>query len=141
MTQNAPVKIAFICTGNSARSQMAEGLARAIGSDRLIVQSAGTRPMGVSRHAVTAMARIGIDITHQTSKGLDQIDNDLDYAITLCGHAEQHCPILPAKVRLHWPFPDPYDMFADDPEKGFIIVRDQLKEKIETFLEERELCK
>jgi arsenate reductase len=141
MAENYPIKIAFICTGNSARSQMAEGLARTMGSDNLIVQSAGTRPMGVSRLAIRAMANIGIDITSQTSKGLDQIDNDLDYAITLCGHAEKSCPILPAKVRLHWPFPDPYDQVDPDPEKGFEIVRDMLKEKIETFLKEKGLMK
>jgi arsenate reductase len=112
-----------------------------MGSERLIVQSAGTHPMGVSRHAIHAMANIGIDITSQTSKGLGQIDNDLDYAITLCGHAERNCPILPAKVRLHWPFPDPYDQVDPDPEKGFEIVRDLLKEKIECFLKEKGLLK
>jgi arsenate reductase len=136
---NTPIKIAFICTGNSARSQMAEGLARSLGSDRLIVQSAGTSPMGVAQHAVQAMAEVGIDISDQWSKGLDEIDNDLDFAITLCSHAERHCPVLPARVRLHWPFPDPAGMIGESSLEGFRMVREMLKEKITEFLKQRDL--
>jgi arsenate reductase (thioredoxin) len=137
--KNQTVKIAFICTGNSARSQMAEGLTRTFGNKQVVSQSAGTSPIGVASDAITAMAEIEIDISQQTSKGLDEIDNDLDYAITLCSHANRNCPVLPAKVRLHWPFPDPCDIFKNDSLEGFRLVRNELKLKIIAFLSELNL--
>jgi arsenate reductase (thioredoxin) len=128
-----PIKIAFVCSGNSARSQMAEGLAKAMGGSRVFVQSAGVSPMGVAQKAVVAMQEIGIDISKQWSKGLSDLDNDLDYAVTLCDHADRNCPVLPAENRIHWSIPDPFNLGTHDPLEGFRMVRDMLKAKIEEF--------
>ncbi len=100
-------RILFLCVANSARSQMAEGLARQILGERAEVSSAGSEPAPVNPHAVEAMAEIGIDITGQYSKSVDTIDlSSLDLVVTLC--AEEVCPILPGQVRrLHWPIADP----------------------------------
>ncbi len=118
---------------------MAEGLARAIGPSNITVQSAGVSPMGVAKKAIQAMREIGIDISKQWSKGLGELDNDLDYAVTLCDHADRNCPVLPAKTRIHWSIPDPHGLPAiNDPLEGFRIVRDMLKIKIQEFLD-REL--
>jgi len=134
MSKPKPVKIAFVCSGNSARSQMAEGLARALSGKKIIVQSAGLTPAGVAPKAIAAMREIGIDISSQRSKGLNELDNDLDYAITLCDHADRNCPVLPAHHRLHWSIPDPHDLPTIlDPLDGFRMVRDHLKLKIKEF--------
>ena len=100
-------QILFLCVANSARSQMAEGLARQILGERAEVSSAGSEPSTVNPHAVEAMAEIGIDITGQYSKSVDTIElSDLDLVVTLC--AEEVCPVLPEHVqRLHWPIADP----------------------------------
>ena len=100
-------RILFLCVANSARSQMAEGLARQILGERTEVSSAGSEPSTVNPHAIEAMAEIGIDITGQYSKSVDTIDlSGLDLVVTLC--AEEVCPVLPERVqRLHWPIADP----------------------------------
>ena len=105
----------FLCVENSARSQMAEGLARGLFGDSICVQSAGSQPAGVDALAVAAMAEIGIDISGQTSKSVGSIDPpSVDTVITLC--AEQVCPVFPGKVqRLHWPIADPT---AKDPRSA-----------------------
>ena len=103
----ATTKLVFLCVANSARSQMAEGLARHLFGDRVHVQSAGSQPSRVNPHAIAVMAEIGIDILTQTAKSIDAIDvAHADLVITLC--ADEVCPVVPAKVkRLHWPLPDP----------------------------------
>ncbi len=100
-------RLLFLCVANSARSQMAEGLARHRLGHAVRVQSAGSRPGGVHPLAIEAMAEIGIDISDQWSKSVDEIDTDaVDRVITLC--AEEVCPVLPGRVlRDHWPITDP----------------------------------
>src|SRR3546814_5395392 len=100
-------RILFLCVANSARSQMAEGLTRQILGDRATVMSAGSAPSRVNPYAVEAMAEIGIDISGQRSKPVDDIDPaGVDLVVTLC--AEEVCPLLPGRVqRLHWPIDDP----------------------------------
>ncbi len=129
------MNILFLCVANSARSQMAEGLAREILGPRATVRSAGSRPSRVNPVAVAAMAEIGIDISSHRSKGVDEIDPaSVDLVVTLC--AEEVCPVFPARARrLHWPFPDPA-LPAEGPEKRLALfreVRDGIRRRIEEF--------
>jgi len=123
--------ILFLCAANSARSQMAEGLARRIFGVAATVLSAGSKPATVHPRAVEAMAEIGIDITDQYSKSVSSLNlSDLDLVVTLC--AEEVCPVLPGRVRrLHWPIPDPAATGEDQPATGFRAARDMIREKIE----------
>lgn len=130
-------RILFLCVANSARSQMAEGLARHLLPSDARVQSAGSAPTRVNPYAIAAMREIGIDITAQHSKLVDTIDpQSVDLVITLC--AEEVCPVMPGRVqRLHWPIPDPA---SDDPAltpeqmlARFRIARDTLRTKLEAF--------
>ena len=107
MPPELPHSVLFLCVANSARSQMAEGLARGLGGDRLRVQSAGSEPSRVNPLAVRVMAEIGIDLSGHRSKPVAEIDpSTVDTVITLC--AEEVCPVfLSAARRLHWPLPDP----------------------------------
>lgn len=132
-------KVAFICTANACRSQIAEGLARHLAGDRLEVYSAGSHPCGsVISGAIAVMREIGIDITKQYSKGLDDIPIDeLDTLVTLCSHADQYCPTLPRPAqKLRWPMPDPVSQQTDpsDPLCGYRKVRDAIQSKIEEWL-------
>ena len=132
-------RILFLCVANSARSQMAEGLARKILGERAEVSSAGSKPASVSPHAVEAMAEIGIDITGQYSKSVDTIDLlGLDLVVTLC--AEEVCPVLPGDVRrMHWPIADPAGEAAaaeGTPQARFRAARDLIHEKIEALQED-----
>jgi arsenate reductase len=122
--------ILFLCVANSARSQMAEGLARKMLGERASVASAGSNPAPVNAHAVEAMAEIGIDIADQYSKSVDTIDlSDIDIVVTLC--AEEVCPILPGRVRrLHWPILDPAGQDRGE-QAHFRAARDVIREKIE----------
>ena len=128
--------VLFLCVANSARSQMAEGLARQIFGKRAEVSSAGSHPSTVNPHAVEAMAEIGIDITGQASKSVDTIDlSALDLVVTLC--AEEVCPILPGCVRrLHWPIPDPAAPEPGEPLARFRAAREVIREKIEALAQE-----
>src|SRR3954465_14409961 len=102
-------RVLFLCTHNSARSQMAEGLLRQLGGDRFEALSAGTEATQVRPLAIQAMAELGIDIAQQESKTLDRyLDQPFDLVITVCDQAAEACPVFPgAKQRLHWSFPDP----------------------------------
>src|SRR3954451_4646745 len=102
-------KVLILCTGNSARSQMAEGLLRREAGDRFEVLSAGTHPTTVRPEAVAVMSELGIDISHQWSKSVDEYKGrQFDFVITVCGNANEACPVFPGKtLRLHWPFEDP----------------------------------
>lgn len=102
-------RVLILCTGNSARSQMAEGLLRAEGGVRFEVFSAGTRPSSVRPEAVEAMREVGIDISHQRSKSVDEfVGREFEYIITVCDNARESCPVFPGKaVRVHWSFDDP----------------------------------
>jgi arsenate reductase len=103
------LKILFLCTGNSCRSQMAEGLARSLKDETIEVYSAGTEPRGVDPLAVRVMAEIGIDISDQRSKHVAEFTGtEFDYVITLCGHTAEHCPVFPGKTKVvHHGFEDP----------------------------------
>jgi len=130
-------RIVFLCVANSARSQMAEGLARHRLGERVHVQSAGSRPSRLNPLAVEAMREIGIDISGQYSKSVDDIDTDaVDLVITLC--AEEVCPILPGRVeRRHWPIEDPaaLDENASREEKlnAFRTARDEIRDRLEAL--------
>ena len=127
-------RILFLCLANSARSQMAEGLARALLGDRVEVQSGGSRPSKVNPYAIEAMAELGIDISGQRSKSVDEIDPaGLDAVITLC--AEEVCPVLPGTVRrLHWPIADPASadpgISAEEMRRRLRTARDQIRGRI-----------
>ena len=126
-------KVLILCTGNSARSQMAEGLLRHEAGDRFEVFSAGTRPTHVRPEAIEAMAEIGIDISTHRSKSVDEfVGRDLDYVITVCSHANEACPVFPGTTRrLHWPFDDPA---AEEGVAAFRRIRDQIHARIKVFL-------
>lgn len=128
-------KILFVCTQNSARSQMAEGLFRALYSDKYEVFSAGTNPSHVNPLAMEAMRRIGIDISLHRSKSIDELqDISFDYIVTVCDHARERCPYVPGgKNRLHHSFDDPAVVKGTDEEMlmAFESVRDEIKRWLE----------
>jgi arsenate reductase len=127
-------RILFLCVANSARSQMAEGLARARFGRDVEVLSAGSRPSRVNPYAIEVMAEVGIDISGHRSKGVGEVDlAGLDAVITLC--AEEVCPVLPGRVRrLHWPVPDPASsdprLSAEVMRARFRSARDRIREHI-----------
>ena len=131
-------KVLFLCTGNSVRSQMAEGLLNALGSGQWKVQSAGVFPSYVHPLAIRVMEEIGIDISQQTSKPVDQFINEkFDDVITLCDYAAQVCPNFPGQgKRLHWPFEDPAAAIGTLEERLAVFrrVRDEIKTKMEEFI-------
>jgi len=132
-------KILVVCTGNSARSQMAEGLLRHEGGDRFEVFSAGTKPTQVRPEAIAAMREIGIDISHHRSKSVDEFfGQPLEFVITVCDSAKETCPVFPGNAkRLHWPFPDPAAVKGSEEERlaAFRAVRDQIHGRILVFLD------
>ncbi|CCQ96311.1 thioredoxin-coupled arsenate reductase [[Clostridium] ultunense Esp] len=126
----------FICTGNSCRSQMAEGFGKKYGGEDFQIYSAGIEAHGVNPRAVTAMKEIGIDISEQTSDLIDpEILNHSFYAVTLCGDAEERCPYTPPHVRrLHWPLPDPAK--ASGTEEEITVVFRQVRDQIDHLVYE-----
>jgi arsenate reductase (thioredoxin) len=131
-------RVLFLCTGNSARSQMAEGLLRYLAGDRFDVCSAGTHPVGPNPGAVAAMRELGIDMSAQRSKRMDEfVHQAFDYVITVCDRAKESCPRWPHTGRLlHWSFDDPA-VVTGSPEQqrqAFRTVRDQIKARIEGFI-------
>jgi len=127
-------KVLFICTHNSARSQMAEGILRHLFGERYEAYSAGTEPSSVRPYAIKVMKEIGIDITTQRSKSISEIYNtEIDYVVTVCDHAKETCPVFPrAKKFLHAGFEDP-SMFRGSEEEvvaGYRRVRDEIKDWI-----------
>ncbi|GIX06287.1 MAG: arsenate reductase [Candidatus Poribacteria bacterium] len=133
-----PRHILFLCVANSARSQMAEGLARAMAPEGVEVYSAGSRPSRLNPDAVRAMAEIGIDISHQRSKGIEAVPVErIDTVITLC--AEEVCPTFPRPVqRLHWPLPDPAAVKGSPEERleAFRRVRDEIARRLRELFKE-----
>jgi arsenate reductase len=134
---HAPL-IYFLCTGNSCRSQMAEGWARAIGGGHVEVASAGVAPRAVDPRAIAAMAEIGIDISPQASKAIDpELLQRATVVVTLCGEAEERCPVTPPHVRrVHWPLADPARARGSDAEvmRVFRAVRDAIGERVADLL-------
>lgn len=127
------MKVLFLCVANSARSQMAEGLARTLLGPGAFVQSAGSHPSRVNPLAIQALAEVGIDISRQRSKSVDEIDPaTVDTVITLC--AEEVCPVfLGRAVRLHWPLPDPAQSIGaeEDRLQAFRGVRDEIRLRLQ----------
>ncbi|MFJ7850385.1 arsenate reductase (thioredoxin) [Peribacillus sp. NPDC097224] len=131
----------FLCTGNSCRSQMAEGWAKKLLPSEWNVLSAGLEAHGLNPRAVKAMHEVGIDITSHTSDVIDkEILDSATLVVTLCGHADEHCPVTPPHVkREHWGFPDPAKATGTDEEKWQVFqqVRDAIGVRIEQFAKEQ----
>jgi arsenate reductase len=133
-----PIRVLFVCTGNSVRSQMAEALLRMLGGDRFDVASAGISPAGIHPMTVQALKEEGIDISEQRSKSVDETPFEkFDYVITLCGHAKEYCPTIPKGVRTeHWPVDDP-SAYLENPEERmqrFRDVRENVRDRIRAFV-------
>lgn len=128
------MKILFLCTGNSCRSQMAEAFARHYGNGRVTADSAGIESHGLNPKAVDAMDEIGIDISSHSSKVVtDDMIRSADLIITVCDHAKEHCPVIPARVRqLHWSFDDPAKATGSEEEirETFRRVREEIGAKV-----------
>ena len=131
-------RVIFICTGNSCRSQIAEGLLRKDADDRFDIFSAGSDPSRLHPAAISVMEEWGIDISHQKSESIGNfIDNNFDIIITVCDNANQSCPVFPnEKIRLHWSIKDPFHGWSDNQEDlpPYRIARDELKKRIDEFL-------
>ena len=136
--KSAKPRVLILCTGNSCRSHMAEGILRAAAGDLLEVHSAGSKPAGyVHPMAIAAMAEIGIDISGHTSKHMDEfLDREIETVITVCGNADQACPVFPGQVnRHHWAFDDPAHASGTDEEamNEFRRVRDEIRRVFEAY--------
>ena len=133
-------RVLILCTGNSARSQMAEGLLRREGGDAFEVFSAGTRPTGLRAEAVEVMRELDVDISGQHSKSVDEFaDKPFDYVITVCDNARESCPIFPAATeRIHWSFDDPASVVGDEETRlaAFRRVRDEIAARLREWLGE-----
>lgn len=130
-------KVLILCTGNSARSQMAEGLLRHIAGDKFEIASAGTIASFVRPQAIAVMAEIGIDIAGHRSKCLDEfLATPFDYVITVCDNANEACPVFPGPAkRFHWSFDDPAEAAGSDEEQLAVFrrVRDEIRETLIEF--------
>ncbi len=136
-----PARVLVLCTGNSARSQMAEGWLRHLGGEAVQVESAGTQPAeNVNPLAVRAMAEVGIDISAHHPKHLRQVLGDRwDYVVTVCDRANESCPVFPgAGKRIHWSFEDPAASVGDEATRLqlFRRVRDDIRARLEPFVED-----
>jgi arsenate reductase len=135
-------RVLFLCTHNSARSQMAEGFLRAIAGDRFEVASAGTEATRVHLLAIRAMAEVGIDLSGHTSKTIDVVvDQPWDYVITVCDSANQRCPIFPGRTRrLHWHFDDPSQATGTEENRleTFRRIRNEIHACLRQWLENQE---
>jgi arsenate reductase (thioredoxin) len=131
----AKPRVLFLCTGNSARSQMAEGLLRAVAGERFEVLSAGTHPSGLNSLAVEAMQEIGIDISRHRSKHVKEfLGKPIEYVVTVCDRAKESCPIFPGTYKfLSWSLEDPSALTGSREEKleGFRRIRDEIRRNIE----------
>jgi arsenate reductase len=131
-------RVLFLCTHNSARSQMAEALLRALAGDRFEVASAGTEATRVHPLAIAAMGEVGVDLRGHMSKTVDGLlGQPWDHVITVCDSANERCPVFPARThRLHWSFPDPSQATGTDEERlaTFRRVRDAIQRRIEDWL-------
>lgn len=133
-------RVLILCTGNSARSQMAEGLLRDLAGDKFEVESAGTVASFVRPQAIAAMNEIGIDISSHRSKSVEEfIDRPFDYVITVCDNANESCPTFPVKTeRIHWSFDDPAEAEGTEEQKlaKFRGVRNQIRERLLGFVKD-----
>jgi arsenate reductase len=133
-----PQRVLFVCTHNSARSQMAEGMLRAWGGDRFEALSAGTEATRVRPEAIAVMQEIGIDISGQESKTLQPyLGQEFDWLITVCDQARESCPTLPGvREQTHWSIDDPSGVEGDDESRlaAFRVARDHLRDRIRSFV-------
>ena len=131
--------VLILCTGNSARSQMAEGLLRHDAGGRFEVASAGVAPSHVRTEAIAVMNEVGIDISTHRSKSIDEFTgHEFDYVITVCDNANEHCPVFPGQTkRIHWSFEDPAAAPGDEPQRLSVFrrVRDEIRERLREFAE------
>ena len=131
-------RVLFLCTHNSARSQMAEGLLRQLAGDRFEVASAGTEATRVHPLAIRAMRDVGVDLSLHTSKTVDSLlDRPWDYVITVCDSANERCPLFPGRTtRLHWSFDDPSQATGTEDERldTFRRVRDEIRTRLGAWL-------
>jgi arsenate reductase len=140
------MRVLILCTGNSARSQMAEGLLRHDGGPECQVFSAGTQPSRVRPEAIQVMREVGIDISGHRSKSVDEFaGQDFDYVITVCDNAKESCPVFPAKAKpIHWSIEDPAAAQGSEEERlsAFRLVRDELRARLQAFAqgEVEKLC-
>lgn len=132
--------ILFLCTGNSCRSQMADGWGKYFGGDAVTVESAGIESHGKNLRAISVMAEAGVDISGQEStKVTDEMVNKADVIVTVCGHADEHCPAVPASAKkIHWPLTDPAKATGTEEEimAQFRATRDEVKERVRGLLAE-----
>ena len=142
MSEATKLKVLFLCTGNSCRSQMAEGWTRHLKSDVIEAYSAGVETHGLNPHAVQVMAEAGVDISGHRSQHIDEFkDIQLDVVITVCGHAHESCPVLPGKTKVvHVGFDDPPKLAKEAASENEAVdcyrrVRDQIKAFVETLPE------
>ncbi len=137
------LRIMFLCTGNSCRSQIADGIAKHLGGNRVEVFSAGLEAHGLNQRAVRVMAEIGIDISGNTSDEIDpELVKTMDYLITLCGDAEERCPSTPQSVtKIYWPFEDPAKAVGSEDEimEQFRVTRDAIFRRLETFFSDLQI--
>jgi arsenate reductase len=135
------MRVLILCTGNSARSQMAEGLLRALSRGAVEASSAGTKPSQVNPLAIAAMKEAGIDISAHRSKSVEEFAAQrFDIVITVCDNAKETCPIFPgAPERIHWSFPDPATVEGSQEEKlrAFRDVRDGLQQRLQQLMDSR----
>jgi arsenate reductase (thioredoxin) len=131
-------KVLFLCTGNSCRSQMAEGWLRHLAGDQFEVFSAGVKPVGVNPLAITAMGEVGIDISRQRSKHVGELlGQSFPYVVTVCDSAREQCPIFPGTFKkLHWSFEDPAAARGSEEQRLAVFrrVRDEIGERVREFV-------
>jgi len=131
-------KVLFLCTGNSARSQMAEGFLKNLGAEHFEVYSAGIAPVGINPHAIRVMQEVGIDISNQTSDAVNrELLDQVDLLITLCGDARESCPLVPVKVeKRHWSLEDPARAEGNESAvlEKFREIRDLIRGNVEELL-------
>ncbi|MCP5090145.1 MAG: arsenate reductase (thioredoxin) [Gammaproteobacteria bacterium] len=139
MAKTESTNILFLCTGNSCRSQMAEGWLRVIGGDQFNAQSAGIEAHGKNPRAVAAMKEVDVDISRQESKILsDAMLRQADVVVTVCGHADEQCPVLPPGAKkVHWPLTDPAKATGTDEEivLAFRRTRDEIERRVREFID------
>ncbi|HSW52112.1 MAG TPA: arsenate reductase (thioredoxin) [Sulfuricaulis sp.] len=132
------LKILFLCTGNSCRSQMAEGWANHIGRDRIEAMSAGIEAHGKNPRAIAVMREAGVDISRQESTRVTpEMLAEADLVVTVCGHADEHCPVLPHGVqKKHWPLEDPAKATGTEDEimANFRATRDEVRSRVENLI-------
>ena len=132
------MKVLFLCTGNSCRSQMAEGFMRELAGERVAVISAGLEAHGKNPRAIAVMQEAGVDISEQESTEVtDEMIHTADIVVTVCGHADEFCPSLPPGTRrIHWPLPDPAKAQGTDNDilEQFRSVRDDIRGRVEALI-------